>query len=364
MTAKEVYKDIEKFKLFEFDTPNPAHIVNTQIRRHCKGIPDKKSYARTKYFEIVGKNRYYFLEAPEKVDKKDRLSLREYWIPEINSSKPISLQEIIIANQDFQRNALAYWFLSEFKPFEYKSREEYEDALENLYSPQDVLSDEFSDFIGSDFLYQVANEIEAKYNTDGWLKRPRDEDIDEYYIDTDFYNNFRLSTKNIKRLSMQASLYPSDLQQALYRMLYSNIITAMESYLSDAFINTVLSHDKYVRKFVETDPDLKDEMMKLGDIFKHLEGLSTKVKKHLTGKVVYHRLEKVEKMYRSTLKIAFPSSLDDIFRAVFKRHSLIHRNGKTEDGDELIISETDVQNLLKKVDSFVKEIDKQLRDKC
>jgi restriction system protein len=56
MTAKEAYGEIKKFDLYDFNTPNPVHIVNTQIRRHCKGIPDKKSYSRTKYFELVGKN--------------------------------------------------------------------------------------------------------------------------------------------------------------------------------------------------------------------------------------------------------------------------------------------------------------------
>jgi hypothetical protein len=239
--------------------------------------------------------KYYFLEKPEKVNKRDRLGLREYWIPDINPSKPVTLQEIAAANEHFQKQALTYWFLSEFKPFEYESRQEYEDALDDLYSPLDVFNDEFSDFLSSDLLNEIANDLEVQGTSEGWIKRPKDEDIDEYYIDTDFYNNFKVSIKNIGLLSTQAALYPENLQQALYRMLYSNIITSMESYLSDAFINTVLSNEKYVRRLVETDPELKSEPLQLGDIFRHFEGLRKRVKKYLIGKVVYHRLEKSKK---------------------------------------------------------------------
>lgn len=57
MTAEEAYHAIVDKKLYEFHSDNPAHIVRSQIRRHCEGL-DFPSSAQTKHFRLVGENRY------------------------------------------------------------------------------------------------------------------------------------------------------------------------------------------------------------------------------------------------------------------------------------------------------------------
>jgi hypothetical protein len=146
-------------------------------------------------------------------------------------------------------------------------------------------------------------------------------------------------------------------------MLYANIITSMESYLSDAFINTVTKNKKYIRNLVETTPELRDRRLNLGDIFKQLESLDQEVRHYLTSRFVWHRLEKVKTMYQYTLGINFPDQLDSLISAVLKRHSLVHRNGKTEEGDNLLIGEKDIKQLLAQVEPFIASIDEQLRSK-
>lgn len=68
-------------------------------------------------------------------------------------------------------------------------------------------------------------------------------------------------------------------------------------------------------------------------------------------------------MYQYTLGINFPDQLDSLISAVLKRHSLVHRNGKTEEGDNLLIREKDIKQLLAQVEPFIASIDEQLRDK-
>lgn len=118
----------------------------------------------------------------------------------------------------------------------------------------DVLSNEFSDIVSSTVIFKGAKEIEDSFSCKEWSKIPKDDDIDEYFIEnlnTEFYKNFEAAIKSIEKLSKQSPNLKEELEQALNRMLYGNIITAMESYLSDAFITTVLSNEESVRKLVE-----------------------------------------------------------------------------------------------------------------
>jgi len=57
MTADEAYRAIAEAKLYELHADNPAHIVRSQIRRHCEGL-DFPSASPTKHFKLVGENRF------------------------------------------------------------------------------------------------------------------------------------------------------------------------------------------------------------------------------------------------------------------------------------------------------------------
>ncbi len=65
MTIREAYDAIVGAGLYTFHAENPAHVVASQIRRHCKGL-DFPSASETKRFELRGDDKYYFLEQPIK----------------------------------------------------------------------------------------------------------------------------------------------------------------------------------------------------------------------------------------------------------------------------------------------------------
>lgn len=62
MTADEAYYAIIEAGLYTFHADNPRHVVRSQIRRHCEGIVFPSS-SPTKYFTLVGENRYRPLSA-------------------------------------------------------------------------------------------------------------------------------------------------------------------------------------------------------------------------------------------------------------------------------------------------------------
>jgi len=63
MTIREAYNAIVGAGLYVFHAENPVHVVASQLRRHCKGL-DFPSASETKYFELRGDDKYYFLEKP------------------------------------------------------------------------------------------------------------------------------------------------------------------------------------------------------------------------------------------------------------------------------------------------------------
>jgi len=71
MTTDEAYRAIVDANLYEFHADNPAHIVRSQIRRHCEGL-DFPSATPNKHFKLVGENRYWPLDQPTRLPQKNR----------------------------------------------------------------------------------------------------------------------------------------------------------------------------------------------------------------------------------------------------------------------------------------------------
>jgi hypothetical protein len=76
--------------------------------------------------------------------------------------------------------------------------------------------------------------------------------------------------------------------------------------------------------------------------------------------VVWHHLERIKPMYRDTLGISFPKETGPLFRAILKRHNIVHRNGKTKTGEAIQVSAEEVRVLIKEVEAFVTHIDSGL----
>lgn len=74
MTVREIYECIVRLDLYNFRAVDPVHVVRSQIIRHCLG-KNQVSYSDSKYFEMVGNKKYYFL--PEVVYQKEIINQEE-----------------------------------------------------------------------------------------------------------------------------------------------------------------------------------------------------------------------------------------------------------------------------------------------
>ncbi|QCQ21268.1 hypothetical protein [Desulfoglaeba alkanexedens] len=49
-------------------------------------------------------------------------------------------------------------------------------------------------------------------------------------------------------------------------------------------------------------------------------------------------------------------------KAILKRHDIVHRNGKTKSGENIVLTKNDVTQLVSKVEHFIQDIDVKMRE--
>ncbi|MEH2312270.1 MAG: hypothetical protein V7K35_12920 [Nostoc sp.] len=274
------------------------------------------------------------------------------------------------------QNDIQPWFYpvkpvyERFKEWSGKSENFYEVGLdlsnhERLKYWEQFLIDEIVPHLYTEML-----SIFGGRRTGTWQKSWQTDETEEDYTDKDQLEAILSNTAfsrtfldEIASLRVLNKLSVPDLKakRTLRRHIYVGVIACLETYLSDAFINTVLSNKDYLSSFFTSFKDFREQklgMNELLDVASKAEEIANKA----MLEVLYHNLPKVSKMYDTTLNIVFPN-FSEIQKAVSIRHDLVHRNGKTKEGKEIIIDDMMVDDIISKVESFISEIDQRLKEK-
>ncbi|MBL7163970.1 MAG: hypothetical protein ISS57_15340 [Anaerolineales bacterium] len=152
----------------------------------------------------------------------------------------------------------------------------------------------------------------------------------------------------------------SELHLVFLRMLYATVVTLMETYLSDAFMNTVLNDKTLVRKLVNEEKEFSERKTAISDIFERYDNIEEEVAEYLS-KLIYHRIPDVSGMYKRVLAIEFPNDLGPVIEIVKTRHDIVHRNGKTIDGNVIELTNNDIEEVIDVVSILVRTVEDKLR---
>lgn len=277
----------------------------------------------------------------------------------------MSAESLQDADRETQLEVMETWFRSRFEdPAE---RTPYESAEGGYiwiwggpYDAREELENEFGGVVPDGVIDELVGELQRECYQ--WAPTPSPDDYDNYLLDdiariTEYYHNFSGAVLDIEKL-LDATVDPS-VSLPFHRMLFVNAITALETNLSDAFINTVANAPELMRRFIETTPEFQSEKVPLSDVFKAIERIEQKARSYLID-VVWHHLERVKPMYRDTLGIDLPDDIGPLFRAILVRHDIVHRNGKTKTGEEILITREQITDLLERTEAVVQHIDKQI----
>ena len=187
-----------------------------------------------------------------------------------------------------------------------------------------------------------------------------EEQIEEFIkaAPSQYYGNFTQAITNI-RLILASFSSNILLDKQLLPLLYAHVITLMETYLGDTLKKFVLSDKKYKRAFVETYFDYKKEKFVLNNFFVVMENIDKNIAKTL-NELLYHNLAKIKCIYKATLNVDL-GDISVLAKAVEIRHDIIHRNCKHTDNTSFEITETQLDNLIKCVDTFITYIEEQIK---
>ena len=173
----------------------------------------------------------------------------------------------------------------------------------------------------------------------------------------DFYLNFATEIDNIRKLN-GLEIEDENLLKTLKRQLYISAIGTLETFLSETFVNLTDESEEYFKRFLKTYPDFRNRKVTLDNVYEAHENIKTTARKIMLD-VIYHNLDKVQKMYESTFRIEFPD-IEELSKCVSVRHDLVHRNGKNKDGETVEVDAQKVEELLVKIEDFVQIISNEL----
>jgi hypothetical protein len=297
---------------------------------------------------------------PSLASKDERLYLSPDYEHEV------SAENLRLADKETQISVMKTWFLQHYEnPAEHTPYESKECGYIYIwggpYESIEELEAEFGKWVSKEIITELSKELDKI--SEKWTGKPSQENFDDYLIAaianlSEYLSNFQNIIIDIKEL-LKTQVHCS-VSTCFYRLLYVNVITAMETYLSDAFINTVMNNDRLLRRLIEATPEFQKEKIPMSDIFRTMEGIKGEAQQYL-AKIVWHRLDKVKELYSHTLEVKFPQDMKKLFSAVTLRHDIVHRNGKTNDGKDLLIISSDVIEIIKTVEDFVLYIDEQLQ---
>lgn len=183
------------------------------------------------------------------------------------------------------------------------------------------------------------------------------DDLIEYHSDTThFYKDFVSSLSSTKELAKLAPTNPD-----LTKLLYANVITIMEAYLSDTLKKQVLKRNAVLRRFVQNQDTFKAKKEPVSEVF-NIHDKIINMANDAIDQISFHNVVTAKTLYENVLSVKFPKEIAWLIKAITNRHDIVHRNGRTLKNEDLQISHEEIESLATNVLAFVKEIDAQVKD--
>lgn len=173
-------------------------------------------------------------------------------------------------------------------------------------------------------------------------------------------NYFETFSDDIAGLRVLNDLVIDDVNalRILQKQMYVTAIVCLETYLLDALMNKVLSDQSFLKSFI-SNFDFGERKIELNKLYESVEQ-AEEIAKQEMSEILYHKISKVKNIYEKVLRIEFPD-ISSMARAVSTRHDLVHRNGRTKDGEVVPIDKAIVSKLISDVEAFVTDIDRKIR---
>lgn len=188
---------------------------------------------------------------------------------------------------------------------------------------------------------EEAYELESDLN---WYKNEAYQNI---------FSNFLKEIAELKALHSTPIL--DEHLESFYKMVYVHSVTILESYLSDTVKSLIITNDEYLENAISNVNELKKAKFSISDIKSENNGaLGFSLK--ILSKMLYHNISKIVRIVAAIVDKKIEVNFVEVEKIIKIRHDLVHRNGKDEDGNLILINEKDVLTAIDSIRRFVIEL--------
>jgi len=270
------------------------------------------------------------------------------------------------AARPLQLEAMRQWFCSRYEDpaneTPYDSGEGgYQFIYGGPYDPSDEIQARFSGIVPFDVMEELIHDLYMEVGLE-WAPVLSAEDFYDWAFTPVVKTRDDPYASLCDRLNQIGGLLKIDgdanTRQLIFQMAHSSIITTLETFLADTVLYWVRADEQVLRDFVEHTKELKERTLSLASIFERFDQLDNEVEKFLQEQI-WHRLDKVKPMMEQGLKIKLPD-IGGLMKEVLVRHDIVHRAGKTKEGDEVNLLVEDVLRVRDLVNGFASAIGVEL----
>lgn len=275
--------------------------------------------------------------------------------------KKVSIRSLKYKRKADQIKAMQDWFYKNYEdpanacPYESRSGG-YQYIYGGPYDASEVLREMFEPYVKLGYIDELAEDLNGEcYEWSG-----NSENIDWY--DSDLFDAvisssepFNKFLENIEKIKTIAKVEHDNRQKShLLGILYTNVITILETLYVELFINSIEKDDCYIADYLEkskADFKVSKEIAALPFKGENIEtmraALIKAIKEHMINSS-WHNTDHVVKRYKATFGIDVQNDwpIDIIQSATLTRNHLVHRGGKDKEGGDVVITEENLNILL------------------
>lgn len=279
----------------------------------------------------------------------------------ILNDRKVRLKSMQYKSKADQIEVMRNWFYQNYEDpvnaCPYESREGgYAYIYGGPYDADEELQNKFGGFVKYDLIQELVSELQQEcYEWSGNSTNIDWYDDDLYDAFTSSDNPFDKFSRTIERIkSLSNGDFKDEKKDHLLSLLYTNVITALETLFVELFVNAIDKDDSYVAYFIEngkTEFKVSKEIVAMpfkGEpVEKIRDELIKAIKEHLIS-ASWHNADRVVKRFKATFDINVQHDwpIRAIEMATLKRNDLVHRGGKDKDGNSVVVTEQDLNELL------------------
>lgn len=294
------------------------------------------------------------------------------------NGKKVPPQSLKYKSKEDQLEVMRSWFFENFEDpansCPYDGREGgYAYIYGGPFYAQEALEMTFGGYIKDSYIEELVGELECECHE--WSGNS--DNVDDWY-DDDLYSAVTSSEEPIVKFEENINIikslgrgeYNEEQKKHLLNILYTNVITALETLYVELFIKSLDINQSYILDLIEkgkSEFKWSKETLSLPFKIESIEKLKIELIKSIKENLVsasWHNIEQVLKRYKAAFDIQTRNDwpIKEIEAATLIRNHLVHRGGKDKDGNLVNITEQNLEGLLDNATSLARKLYESLNN--